>query len=198
MGGNHRLRWLGGGGWQVKFFSTNWVKHFYHAGFVAVELNITQTSSVDLSSVESSSAGAHVPRLHRSVRSFSYAACDPPSPKESKSITAIFKKHERITELGHIEMAVLRNSGSLSLQRLTSPRRLGEAVTGTRSALFLLHLSNLRKPRVRKHKVFSKLVNRPLKHSQRSQQPSDKVPSHYHSIDSRDFAYLTGNFTLLF
>lgn len=88
--------------------------------------------------------------------------------------------------------------GSLSLQRLTSLRRLGEAVTGTRTALFLLHLSNLRKPRVRKHKVFSKLVNRPLKRSQRSQQPSDKVPSHYHSIDSRDFAYLTGNFTLLF
>lgn len=115
-----------------------------------------------------------------------------------KSNTVIFKKHERITELGHIEMAVLRNSGSLSLQRLTSLRRLGEAVTGTRTDLFLLHLSNLRKPRVRKHKVFSKLVNRPLKRSQRSQQPSDKVPSHYHSIDSRDFAYLTGNFTLLF
>lgn len=110
----------------------------------------------------------------------------------------ICKKHERITELGHIESAVWRNRGSLSLQRLTSPRRLGEAVTGTRTALFLLHLSNLRKPRVRKHKVFSKLVNRPLKRSQRSQQPGDKVPSHYHSIDSRDFAYLTGNFTLLF
>lgn len=95
-------------------------------------------------------------------------------------------------------MAVLRNGGSLSLQRLTSPRRLGEAVTGTRTALFLLHLSNLRKPRVRKHKVFSKLVNRPLKRSQRSQQPSDKVPSHYHSIDSRDFAYLTGKFHFAF
>lgn len=69
------------------------------------------------------------------------------------------------------------------------PRGAG---TGTRTALFLLHLSNLRKPRVRKHKVFSKLVNRPLKRSQRSQQPGDKVPSHYHSIDRRDFAYLTG------
>lgn len=126
----------------------------------------------------------------------------PPNWKErrgaGKATRSFFKKHERITELGHIEMAVWRNSGSLSLQRLTSLRRLGEAVTGTRTALFLLHLSNLRKPRVRKHKVFSKLVNRPLKRSQRSQQPSDKVPSHYHSIDSRDFAYLTGNFTLLF
>lgn len=44
-----------GGGGMFKFFSTDWVKHFYHAGFVAVELNITQTSSVDLSGVESSS-----------------------------------------------------------------------------------------------------------------------------------------------
>lgn len=126
----------------------------------------------------------------------------PTSPSKKcmvhKSNMVIFKKHERITELGHIETAVLRNSGSLSLQRLTSLGRLGEAMTGTRTALFLLHLFNLRKPRVRKHKVFSKLVNRPLKRSQRSQQPSDKVPSHYHSIDSRDFAYLTGNFTLLF
>lgn len=136
------------------------------------------------------------------VKSWTSAACDPPNWKERrgarKATWSFFKKHERITELGHIEMAVWRNSGSLSLQRLTSLRRLGEAVTGTRTALFLLHLSNLRKPRVRKHKVFSKLVNRPLKRSQRSQQPSDKVPSHYHSIDSRDFAYLTGNFTLLF
>lgn len=142
-------------------------------------------------------ARTHMPCVH-SEDFYSCSMWHSPWPKESKSITVILKKHERITELGHIEMAVLRNSGSLSLQRLTSLRRLGEAVTGTRTALFLLHLSNLRKPRVRKHKVFSKLVNRPLKRSQRSQQPSDKVPSHYHSIDSRDFAYLTGNFTLLF
>lgn len=78
------------------------------------------------------------------------------------------------------------------------PASRGSRDWHTYSPSFLLHLSNLRKPRVRKHKVFSKLVNRPLKRSQRSQQPSDKVPSHYHSIDSRDFAYLTRNFTLLF
>lgn len=114
-------------------------------------------------------------------------------------ITVIFKKHERITELGHIEMTVLRNSGSLSLQKADiPPASRGSRDWHTYSPSFLLHLSNLRKPRVRKHKVFSKLVNRPLKRSQRSQQPSDKVPSHYHSIDSRDFAYLTRNFTLLF
>lgn len=110
----------------------------------------------------------------------------------------IFKKHERITALGRTEAPVWRNGGSLSLQRPTPLRRLGDGVTGTRAASFLLHLSNLRKPRVRKHKVFSKLVNRPLKRSQRSQQPGDKVRRHYHSIGRRDFAYLTGNSTLLF
>lgn len=119
----------------------------------------------------------------------------PPPPRSNAQQSFRRKKtQERITALGRVG-----NSGSLSLQRLTPPPgRPGEAVTGTRSALFLLPWSNLRKPRVRKHKVLSKLVNRPLKRSQQSQHPGDKVPRHYHSIDSRDFAYLTGNFTLLF
>lgn len=75
-----------------------------------------------------------------------------------------------------MEAPVWSHGASLSLQRPTPLRRLREAVTGTRAASFLPHLSNLRKPRVRKHKVLSKLVNRPLKRSQRSQQPGDKVP----------------------
>lgn len=67
--------------------------------------------------------------------SLTHAVCDPTKKGTVReSNTVIFKKHERITELGHIETAVLRNSGSLSLQRLTSLRRLGEAVTGTRTA----------------------------------------------------------------
>lgn len=56
---------------------------------------------------------------------------------------------------------------------------------------FLPHLSNLGKPRVRKHKVFSKLVSGAFEAPpNRVSNPRDKVQSRYQPIGSRGFAYL--------
>lgn len=59
---------------------------------------------------------------------------------------------------------------------------------------FLPHLSNLGKPRVRKHKVFSKLVSGAFEAPpNRVSNPGDKVHGRYQPIGSRGFAYLKKN-----
>lgn len=64
---------------------------------------------------------------------------------------------------------------------------------------FLPHLSNLGKPRVRKHKVFSKLVSGAFEAPPNQvSNPGDKVQSRYQPIGSRGFAYLKKNPWLLF
>lgn len=83
------------------------------------------------------------------------------------------------------------------------PRRRRPAGTLTQRRFFffffLPHLSNLGKPRVRKHKVFSKLVSGAFEAPpNRVSNPGDKVQSRYQPIGSRGFAYLKKKKTLGF